>query len=149
MLSSEMKLFLAAFILILVDSGSTVYADALNDSFNKIGTDLCHKTIADKAKVTEYKSLKLKGSKVDGICLLTAKTALSNCAAETARIYKDSASSKEKDKVSKVIKTSLQFCSDYSDLVATEIVNVVINEAITGKISIDEAANKIIGEASK
>lgn len=137
------------FFSFLVSSSSGIYADALNDSFNKIGSTLCNETLADKGKLNEYKSLKLKGSKIEGICLLMVKTTLSNCAAETAKIYKDSASSKEKDKVAKVMKASLRFCSDYSDLVATEIVNAIISKAITEKISADEAADKIIGDASK
>lgn len=112
----------------------------LEESFQGIAEGLCKKTI-------EAKAPKSKGSKLESVCVLVAKTGMGSCAAETAKIYKSNLGSKEKDKVSKMTKSSLAFCSDYADVSGAEIVNLVLDRSAKEKISVEEATVKTMKEA--
>jgi hypothetical protein len=142
-----MKSFALAFI--FISFSFHAQAQDLEETFKKIGVNVCDKIIAEKGKLKESKSLKLKGTLLESVCSLTPRPALTNCSTDTAKIYKNSLSSTEKDKVSKVLKSGLAFCADYSELVSVEIVNVIIKKAELEKISIDEASKKILVDAAK
>lgn len=136
-------------IVMLIAGGSAAFADSVTDGFKTITTASCEKTIAEKGSLKEFKPLKLKGSKLEAICLLVAMQSISTCAADTTKMAKVYLSSKEKEKVTKMMRSAMKFCSEYADLIATDMVNTVINKAITEKISIDEASVKIAEEAVK
>jgi hypothetical protein len=124
-------------------------SDPLNESYNIIGESLCKRSIEEKQKQPAYKSLKLVGTKLDGICLMTAKTALSECTVRNAELFKAYLSSKDKERVSRMMKASFQYCAAYADLPSNEIVNMVLDDAVASGISIDAAVNKTIAAARK
>jgi len=132
-------------ILLLGSIGVKASDETENKHFNTIAQSVCSASIQERAKLKKYNGFKIPGSKAEAICLIIAKTHLTTCAVDTAKIYRG-VTFGEKDLLSEVMKSSLQFCMNYADLASRVVTDLILNTAVSDKITLEEATSKILSK---
>ncbi len=109
---------------------------------------ICRKNLEPKEKEKRYSKMKLIDSALFVACNITARSAFDKCETKLVDDVKGYSPSQDKVRFRNLLGKTYDYCMSYADVVSNVVVEMVLEDAEKNKISVNDAAKKLIDGAA-